>query len=189
VSYLPPASDFQLELQDNEFWCFGNGGVVPAGDATAAGCDSGRIHHDNGALTDPNLDNTYHGCGAALPIRALGRTPVGSSTVPDPVTMVDPRPVPPPVARRIVAARTASGPVSVRSPTARSSWVARRCRDRDGLPRYLRVENVRIEIGTARPDERAEFGVDPNLGNLPLVTKRRKDSLEVDHALKIDLAL
>ncbi|HKY32599.1 MAG TPA: hypothetical protein VJV23_08700 [Candidatus Polarisedimenticolia bacterium] len=87
-----PASAFQLELEDNAFWCFGNGGTVPAGDASAAGCDSGKNHHDNGALTNAALDNAYLGCATALPIRALSRIPSGASATPDPIGLVDPRP-------------------------------------------------------------------------------------------------
>jgi hypothetical protein len=92
VYYFPPASSFQLELQDSTWWCAGNGGAVPTGDATASGCDSGKVHHDNGLFSVAALDNAYLGCATALPIRALQRTPVGSSTVPDPITLIDPRP-------------------------------------------------------------------------------------------------
>lgn len=92
--YRDPDSDFQLELQDNAFWCFGNAGVVPTGDATAFGCDSGKIHHDNGAFTNLALDNDYFACASALPIRTLTRTSVGDPSKPDPVTSIDPRPAP-----------------------------------------------------------------------------------------------
>lgn len=87
-----PASAFQLELQDDTWYCTGNGGVVPVGDASAAGCDTGKIHHDNGVFSNASLDNQYLACGTALPIRELTRTSNGISTVPDPVTAIDPRP-------------------------------------------------------------------------------------------------
>ncbi len=87
-----PASAFQLELQDNEFWCFGNGGAVPVGDATAFGGDTGKVHYNNGLFTTGSLDNVYRSCATALPIRALNRTTNPSPTVPNPVTTLDPRP-------------------------------------------------------------------------------------------------
>ncbi len=90
--YLAPDSAFQLELEDNDFWCFGNGGTVPAGDASAFGCDTGKIHHDNGALTNAALRNRYLACGTASPLRELTRTDSGVATVPDPVVSIDPRP-------------------------------------------------------------------------------------------------
>jgi hypothetical protein len=94
VFHRAPDSAFQLELEDDTFWCFGNGGVVPAGDATASGCDTGKVHYDNGAFTTAALQNQYLDCAQPLPIRALARTPIGIATIPDPVTAVDPRPAP-----------------------------------------------------------------------------------------------
>jgi len=88
-----PASDFQLELKSDTFWCFGNGGVVPTGDATASGCDAGKVHYDNGLFSNASLNNQYQDCVAALPIRALGRTSSGVASTPDPLTSIDPRPV------------------------------------------------------------------------------------------------
>src|SRR5688572_23002015 len=94
VLYQGPASSFQLELEDNTWYCTGNGGVVPVGDASAAGCDTGKLHHDQGAFSNAALDNQYLACGSALPVRQLTRTSNGITTVPDPVTRIDPRPAP-----------------------------------------------------------------------------------------------
>jgi hypothetical protein len=89
-----PPSAFQLELEDNVFWCFGAGGVVPSGDATAFGGDSGKNHYDNGAFSNPAFDNSYSPCTEPLPIRDLTRESIPISTVPDPVAAIDPRPAP-----------------------------------------------------------------------------------------------
>ncbi len=94
VFHLGPPSAFQLELQDNCFWCFGNGGTIPTGDATASGGDTGKIHHDNGAFSNGALDNDYFGCATPLPIRSRVRTVVPIGTIPDPITSIDPRPAP-----------------------------------------------------------------------------------------------
>jgi hypothetical protein len=93
VFYRAPDSDFQLELRDSTFWCFGNGGAIPVGDASAYGCDGGKEHYDNGAFTNAALQNQSLSCAEPLPIRTLSRFPIGISTVPDPVTSIDPRPV------------------------------------------------------------------------------------------------
>ncbi|RME10053.1 MAG: hypothetical protein D6816_03755, partial [Bacteroidetes bacterium] len=87
-----PVSDFQLELQDNTWYCIGNGPNVPTGDATAFNGDAGKQYYDNGAFTNPALDNLYIDCVDPLPIRALSRTDLGDPTLPDQVTLVDPRP-------------------------------------------------------------------------------------------------
>jgi hypothetical protein len=96
--YRAPASAFQLELQDNDFWCFGNGGVVPSGGpnlgqiygATTPG-DDAKLYYDNGAFTNLALDDDYYTCATAAPIRTLERVSIGGTT-PDPISAVDPRP-------------------------------------------------------------------------------------------------
>ncbi len=94
--YLEPTSAFQLELQDNEFWCFGNSGLVVSGDygldVAPNGCDANKIYYDNGLFTNSSLQNAYRSCASALPIRQLTRTP-GAASDPDPVDLIDPRPV------------------------------------------------------------------------------------------------
>ncbi len=84
--YLDPASDFQLELQDNEFWCFGNGGLVVSGDygldVAPNGCDANKIYYDNGLFTNSSLQNVYRSCASALPIRQLTRTPGAAARTP-----------------------------------------------------------------------------------------------------------
>ncbi len=87
-----PPSTFQLELEDNAFWCFGNGGTVPTGAATANGGDTGKEHHDNGAFSNGALDNDYYACATPLPIRELTRVGGTPATVPDPILKIDPRP-------------------------------------------------------------------------------------------------
>ncbi len=82
-----PPSDFQLELQDNCFWCFGKGSVL--GDATNCGAGS---YCDNGVFTKAALDNEYLDCLSPRPIRTLVRTPSGVATTPDPIIQIDPRP-------------------------------------------------------------------------------------------------
>jgi hypothetical protein len=93
--YRGPASAFQLELEDNDFWCFGNGSTVPTGTGASiyggAPADDTKIMDNNGAFTNLALDDDYYACGSALPIRALVRG-AGAVTDPDPVTAVDPRP-------------------------------------------------------------------------------------------------
>jgi hypothetical protein len=89
-----PASDFQLELQSDMFWCFGQGSTVPTGDATAFGGVAGNLHYDNGAFTNAALGNSYLACGSALPIRTLTRGVNPSPNVPDPIVAIDPRPAP-----------------------------------------------------------------------------------------------
>lgn len=87
-----PDSDFQLELQDNEFWCFGNGGAVPTGAAAqTAGGDAGKLHYDNGAFSNASLDNDYVSCVGAKPIRTLDRFVNPDPTRPNPVVRIDPR--------------------------------------------------------------------------------------------------
>jgi hypothetical protein len=83
----------QLELEDNSFWCLGNGTAIPenAGQATPLGCDNSD-HYDPGVFTNAALQNTYGNCASALPIRVLSRTPSGVGTTPDPVASIDPRP-------------------------------------------------------------------------------------------------
>ncbi len=90
--FFGPVSTYQLELEDNDWWCFGSGGRIPDADATDFGGDSGKDHFDNGAFTDAALDNTYFDCLETLPIRALSRIDSGDPTLPDPATTVDPLP-------------------------------------------------------------------------------------------------
>ena len=98
--YRAPASTFQLELEDNDFWCFGNGdaGVIPSGGpnlggqfgATTPG-DDAKLYYDNGAFSNAALDDDYYACASTLPILALTRTSIGGTT-PDPIASIDPRP-------------------------------------------------------------------------------------------------
>jgi hypothetical protein len=92
VFYKGPASTFQLELQDNDYWCFGAGSVVPTGESGTNGCDTGKNQHDNGLFSNAALDNHYYSCATALPIKTLTRTPIGIGSIPDPITAIDPRP-------------------------------------------------------------------------------------------------
>jgi hypothetical protein len=95
--YQSPSSAFQLEGQDNTFWCFGGGGVLPNSPASgsAAGCDSGKEYYDNGWFSNAALQNAYLDCSATLPIKSLARR---STTVcsgggrPLPIDQIDPRP-------------------------------------------------------------------------------------------------
>lgn len=93
-----PVSDFQLEYQDNCFWCFGAGSTIPTAgtNAVAAGADSGdsgKFHHDNGLFTNAALDNDYLPCTDPLPITSLARTDLlGDPFKPNMVTTLDPRP-------------------------------------------------------------------------------------------------
>ena len=119
VHYLPPASAVELELEDNEFWCFSHGSTIPdvgtcsvtvaqtctqdshcpvpetcVNPGTAFGAapaDFGKSHFAYAAFTNAALDNTYGACGAALPIQVLSRT-AAAPTDPDPVDIIDPRP-------------------------------------------------------------------------------------------------
>ncbi|MFN7967507.1 MAG: hypothetical protein U0V87_17670 [Acidobacteriota bacterium] len=93
--YQGPPSAFQLEAQDNSYWCFGGGGVLPSTSAAgaAAGCDSGKEYYDNGWFSNASLQNTYGDCTATLPIRSLTRQAVGlGAGRPNPVNQIDPRP-------------------------------------------------------------------------------------------------
>ncbi len=93
--YQGPASAFQLEAQDNSYWCFGAGGVLPNTPAAAvtAGCDSGKEHYDNGWFSNAALQNTYGACNTPLPIRTLTRQPAGiGAGRPFPINQIDPRP-------------------------------------------------------------------------------------------------
>ena len=93
VFYKAPASAFQLEMQNNEWWCMGNGGTVPTGDATAFGGVAGQIHYDPGVFTNAALNNHYRPCTDPDPMRRLSRG-TGPSSAPDPITAIDPRPQP-----------------------------------------------------------------------------------------------
>jgi len=92
--YLAPPSAFQLEMQNNEWWCMGNGGGVPTGDATAFGGVAGQIHYDPGIFSNASLNNHYNDCASPLPIRTLRRGTNPSAGTPDPVISIDPRPAP-----------------------------------------------------------------------------------------------
>ena len=92
--YFDPTSDFQLELKNNTFWCFGNGSTIPSGTAdlgAAFGCDAAKAYYDPGVFTNSALQNQYLDCNATLPIRQLTRG-VAASDKPDPVIKIDPRP-------------------------------------------------------------------------------------------------
>jgi len=97
LHYLAPASSFELELEDDEFWCFGNGDVVPdvghcsvtvatpctqdsncPGGETcvnpgtvfgAAATDAAKSHYAYPAFTTAALDNHYSSCASPLPFR------------------------------------------------------------------------------------------------------------------------
>jgi hypothetical protein len=87
-----PASAFQWELQDNQFYCFGNTTTIPTAgaDAVAAGADTNRPHTNPGTFTNASLDNDYVPCANPFPIRALSRSATGAST-PDQILTLDPR--------------------------------------------------------------------------------------------------
>ena len=59
-----------------------------------------------------------------------------------------------------------------------------RCSD-DRLPRDPRVQDVRTQIGTCRPDDRAQVGLDPHLRELDLIAQRRKHAAERDQLAEI----
>jgi hypothetical protein len=95
--YLPPASTYQLEWEDNDFWCIDrqetNNPTLCSGDCTAWGGDSGKVHYDNGLFSNGSLGNNYYYCYEALPIRTLVRTDLTlDPTKPDQITLIDPRP-------------------------------------------------------------------------------------------------
>ena len=92
--YLNPPSAFQLELQNDEWWCMGNGGAVPTGNATAFGGVAGQIHYDPGVFTNASLNNRYGSCATPLPIRSMKRGNNPSPGAPDPIVSIDPRPAP-----------------------------------------------------------------------------------------------
>ena len=119
VFQIGPSGDSQLDIQDDVFYCFGApaADLVPTGKCSISGVaccqtadcgaggtcvdqaptyggDAGKIHRDNGAFTNAANDNTLIACGGALPITALQRSPNGNPAVPDPVTVIDPRPAP-----------------------------------------------------------------------------------------------
>ena len=101
VFNLGPPSTFELEFQDNDFWCIGRQedlGVpltLPTGNSVTYGGDPNKNHFDNGFYTNAALDNDYLGCDPnSLPIRALVRTDSGDTATPDQVTTLDPRPKP-----------------------------------------------------------------------------------------------
>jgi hypothetical protein len=119
VLYRAPDSDFQLELQDNTFYCFGYDANQPGGrcsvttaqlccatadcpggetcvdNAPTYGGDTGKVHYSQfNVFTNAALDNAYIPCADPLPIRALVREDNGLATIPDPITSLDPRPTP-----------------------------------------------------------------------------------------------
>ena len=121
IHYQGPASPFELELEDNDFWCFGNGSVIPdvghcsvtvatpctqdsncPGGETcvnpptlygAAATDAGKSHYAYPAFSNAALENNYFSCASPLPIRGLNRG-TGAATAPDPILSLDPRPAP-----------------------------------------------------------------------------------------------
>ncbi len=92
IFYLPPASAFELELQDNTWWCMGNGGTWPTGDGAPYGCDTAKLHHDPGVFTNAALHNGYVACAGANPMRSLTRLAIPDPTLPDVIGTMDPRP-------------------------------------------------------------------------------------------------
>src|SRR5688572_27142557 len=50
------------------------------------------------------------------------------------------------------------------------------------------VEHVWVKIGTVGPDDRAEFGIHADLGELRDISERRKDATELKHGSEIDLS-
>jgi len=120
IYHLGPAGDNQLDVQDNVFYCLGapaadqvptgkcsvggnaccstaqcvaGGGDTCVDQAPIYGGDAGKIHRDNGLFTTLANDNTYVACGGALPILTLDRSAVADLSKPDPVAVIDPRPV------------------------------------------------------------------------------------------------
>jgi hypothetical protein len=119
--YQGPASAFELELEDNDFWCFGNGATIPdvgncsvtvattctqdsncPGGETcvnpgttfgAAATDAGKSHFAYATFTNAALENLYSSCATPLPLRTLNRGAAGG-TDPDPIVEIDPRPAP-----------------------------------------------------------------------------------------------
>ncbi len=116
---IGPAGGFQLDMQDNVFYCIGapvadlvptgkcsvslvaccssadclgGGGDTCTDQAPTYGGDAGKLHYNNGAFTNASLHNTLIACGGTLPIGTLQRTPNGNPAVPDPVIVIDPRP-------------------------------------------------------------------------------------------------
>ena len=87
-----PVSTFQLELEDNSWWCFGNGSTIPTAgiDAEAAG-GANRAHTDPGVFSNPTLGNDYQSCATPFPLRALSRGFNPAPTVPDQIFTIDPR--------------------------------------------------------------------------------------------------
>jgi hypothetical protein len=100
-------AQFELELEDNTFFCYGNPRVdglgvahLPAAavDAVAAGGEN-RLHTDIPGLfaAASGLDNSYLNCAQPLPIRELVRIsdpldfPIGDGNA-QPVVAIDPRP-------------------------------------------------------------------------------------------------
>ncbi len=94
VYYVEAPSDFELELQDNEFWCMGAGSLIPT-TKTEGGtyCSSATpLYYDNGLFSNAALGNAYRPCTDPLPIRALARYDSGLATRPDGVLTIDPVP-------------------------------------------------------------------------------------------------
>jgi hypothetical protein len=93
LHYLDPDSDFQLEFQDNTFYCLGGGNTIPVtgAAAVAAGGDAGKTGYDPGVFTTLALDNSYIACNGTSPIELFERiTEIG--TLPNPVDLMDLRP-------------------------------------------------------------------------------------------------
>jgi hypothetical protein len=102
-----PGTTFELEFEDNEYFCFGNPdpentgspGLITSGASAAAAAGSNRAHTDPGVFSNAALDNNYTDCGGALPIRSLVRLvdsfdfPLGDG-VNQPIASIDPRPAP-----------------------------------------------------------------------------------------------
>ena len=46
VTSQSPESTYELELEDNVWWCIANRDIIPTGDASAFGARGGKNHHD-----------------------------------------------------------------------------------------------------------------------------------------------
>ena len=120
--YQAPTSDFQLELQDNVWYCIGrqesvgDGSLTTEGTCSIAGTgcledvdcpggetcvdsprifggSSGKIHYDNGMLTNAALGNDYVACAGGLPIQSLEKEDLAlDPTIPDQTTTLNPLP-------------------------------------------------------------------------------------------------
>ena len=114
--FTGPDSEFQLELRDNTFWCFGEADTIYTGvcdltpantclsnadcgigetcvsGAAAVDGNGGKIHHDRASSrTWPSTTSTWT-ARPPTPIRDITRIPNPDPTRPDPVIAVGPAP-------------------------------------------------------------------------------------------------